>query len=280
MPIISVVNMKGGVAKTTLAINLADTLVRREDRKVLVIDLDPQFNATQALISPEDYVARRQAGGHTIVNVFDDAPAPAISAVAPATRPALALADIEPWEVKDDLDLLPGALELYRLEMGGGQGREQRLKRYLQEIDAENTYDFVIIDTPPTPSHWMMAALLASSGYVVPVKAEPLSRTGIDLLKSVIDRCSQNFGHPITCYGLVLTIVETNTNVFRDAKAWLDGDQFWSGKRFENYLPKRTAVAAAQGHQELILDLGDDVIKRSLTGIGQEFLERIDAAEG
>ena len=70
MSVISVVNMKGGVAKTTLAINLADVLVRREDCAVLLIDLDPQFNATQALFSPEDYVARRQAGGHTIVDVF------------------------------------------------------------------------------------------------------------------------------------------------------------------------------------------------------------------
>jgi chromosome partitioning protein len=269
--------MKGGVAKTTLAINLADVLVRREDCKVLLIDLDPQFNATQALISPEDYVEGRVAGGHTIVDVFDDTPAPAISAIAPATRPAVPLKGIVPWNVKDDFDLLPGALELYRLEMGGGQGREQRLKRYLQEIGAESAYDFVIIDTPPTPSHWMMAALLASTGYVVPVKAEPLSRTGIDLLKGVIDRCSQNFGHPITCYGLVLTIVEINTNVFRDAKALLDSDPVWQGKRFENFLPKRTAVAAAQGQQQLILDLADDVIKRSLTGIGQEFLERFDA---
>jgi chromosome partitioning protein len=280
MPVVSVVNMKGGVAKTTLAINLADVLVRREDCTVLVIDLDPQFNATQALISPEDYVARRQAGGHTIVNVFDDAPAPTISAIAHASKPALALKDIAPWKVKESFDILPGALELYRLEMGGGQGREQRLKRYLQEIDAENAYDFVIIDTPPTPSHWMMAALLASTGYIVPVKAEPLSRTGIDLLKGVIDRCSQNFGHPITCYGLVLTIVEINTNVFRDAKALLDNDQLWQGKRFENVLPKRTAVAAAQGQQQLILDLPDDVVKRALTGIGQEFLERVNADEG
>lgn len=280
MPVIAVVNMKGGVAKTTLAINLADVLVRREDRKVLLIDLDPQFNATQALIAPEDYVARRQAGGHTIVDVFDDAPAPSISAVAHSSRSATALKDIKPWQVKEDFDILPGALELYRLEMGGGQGREQRLRRYLEEIDAENVYDFVIIDTPPTPSHWMMAALLASTGYIVPVKAEPLSRTGIDLLKGVIDRCSQNFGHPIACCGLVLTIVEVNTNVFRDAKALLDGDPVWNGKRFENSLPKRTAVAAAQGQQQLILDLADDVVKRALTGIGQEFLERMEADEG
>ena len=190
----------------------------------------------------------------------------------------MALKNIVPWNLKGNFDILPGALELYRLEMGGGQGREQRLKRYLQEIEAEENYDFVIIDTPPTPSHWMMAALLASTDLISGEAKNTFARTGIDLLKGVIDRCSQNFGHPIACYGLVLTIVETNTNVFRDAKALLDTDQVWQGKHFENFLPKRTAVAAA-GQQQLILDLADDVIKRALTGI-QQVLQRVDADEG
>lgn len=273
MPTVSIVNMKGGVAKTTLAVNLADALVRREECQVLVIDIDPQFNATQALVSPEEYVSRRKAGGQTIVDIFDDVPAPMVSAVGPAAQPAKrALKDIKPWEIKPGLDLLPGALELYRLEMGGGQGREQLLKRYLEETQANDKYDFVIIDTPPTPSHWMMAALLASSGYVVPVKSEPLSRTGIDLLKGVIDRCSNNFGHAINCYGLVLTIVEAHTKVFKEAKMTLDSDPVWKGKRFQNVLPKRIAVASAQGHQQLILDLSDNEIRRSLAGITQEFL--------
>lgn len=279
MPVVSIVNMKGGVAKTTLAVNLADSLVRREECRVLLVDLDPQFNATQALITPEDYVARRKAGGHTILDVFDDAPAPIISAVTDHKSPGpVALKDLKPWTIKEGLDLLPGALELYRLEMGGGQGREQRLKRFLEETKANETYDFVIVDTPPTPSHWMMAALLASDAYLVPVKSEPLSRTGIDLLKGVIDRCSQNFGHPIDCLGVVLTIVEANTNVFRDAKAVLDADPVWSGKRFNNYLPKRTAVAAGQGNQQLILDLADTEIRRGLVGITQEFLEKTDVS--
>ena len=92
MPVVSVVNMKGGVAKTTLAINLADVLVRREDCNVLLVDLDPQFNATQALISPEEYVARRLAGGHTIVDVFDNGQSrPSVSL---PTRPSL------PWRSK------------------------------------------------------------------------------------------------------------------------------------------------------------------------------------
>lgn len=276
MPIVSIVNMKGGVAKTTLATNLADVLVVREECKVLLVDLDPQFNATQCLVSGEDYVKRREEGELTIKAIFDDAPPPIISAVTSNHSTKVELKDIKPWNIKPGFDLIPGDLELYRLEMGGGQGREQRLKRYLEAIKAKDVYDFVIIDTPPTPSHWMMAALLASDGYLVPVKPEPLSRTGIDLLRGVVERCSQNFGHPIECLGVVLTIVEANTIVFKDAKQFLDGNQIWIGKRFQNALPKRTALANAQGSQALILDLGDDGLKLALVGIGQEFLEKFD----
>jgi chromosome partitioning protein len=269
--------MKGGVAKTTIATNLADVLARREECSVLLVDLDPQFNATQCLVSGEDYVEYRSKGGKTIVSIFDDAPPPVVSVVTGAKPPAkLDLSDIHPWAIKKNLDLIPGDLELFRLEMGSGLGREQRLKRYLEAIHAEETYDYVIIDTPPTPSHWMMAALLASNSYLVPVKPEPLSRTGIDLLRGVVERCSSNFGHPINCLGVILTIVETHTKVFKDAKGLLDADPVWKGKRFLNVLPKRTALAAGQGNQQLILDLFDDALKAAIAGIGSEFLERCE----
>ncbi|WAX97308.1 ParA family protein [Aminobacter sp. NyZ550] len=278
MTTVAVVNMKGGVAKTTLATNLADALVKREDCKVLLVDLDPQFNATQCLLSGEEYVQRRQEGGHTIVTIFDDSPAPVSAVNLDAITPKLDLGQIKPWKVKDGFDLIPGDLELYRLEMAAGQGREQRLRRYLEAIKADEVYDFVIIDTPPTPSHWMMAALLASSGYLVPVKPEPLSRTGIDLLRGVVERCSNNHGHPIECLGVVLTIVETNTVVYREAIEFLDKNGVWKGKRFKNVLPKRTKLAAKQGSQKLILDLDDTTLKSHLAGIAREFLE--NAANG
>ena len=213
MTVISIVNMKGGVAKTTLATNLADVLARRENRRVLLVDLDPQFNATQCLLSGEDYVERRKNGGHTIVNIFDDSPQPVISAVQPsAMQPQLTLENIKPWKIKERFDLIPGDLELYRLEMGAGQGREQRLRRYLEAVKAEENYDFVIIDTPPTPSHWMMAALLL-------LAVSRSGKTGAALAcgyRFAARRCkslSDNHGHPIVCVGVVLTIVETNTVV-------------------------------------------------------------------
>lgn len=73
---IAMVNMKGGVAKTTLAVNLADYLSRMAKKRVLLVDLDPQFNATQCLFSPETYATNKAAGKHTITAVFATLPMP------------------------------------------------------------------------------------------------------------------------------------------------------------------------------------------------------------
>jgi len=70
MKVVSFVNMKGGVAKITLAMNVADCLVRRHDKTVLVVDIDPQFNATQCLLSGTEYVEGLEGGGHTILEVL------------------------------------------------------------------------------------------------------------------------------------------------------------------------------------------------------------------
>ena len=81
MHVISFVNMKGGVAKTTLAVNVADVLAHRCKRSVLLIDIDPRFNATQCLINGEDYVEHLKNGVHTVVDIFDEAPRMVPSAV-------------------------------------------------------------------------------------------------------------------------------------------------------------------------------------------------------
>lgn len=277
MVIISFVNMKGGVAKTTLAVNFAHTLAAREARRVLLIDLDPQFNATQCVFTGQEYFDKRTEGANTVFDIFNDSPPSTIDPVAGAIpNNPFPLEEIAPWQIVEGFDILPGNLEIYRLDMAAGQGREQRLKRYIELLVENDSYDFIIIDTPPTPSAWMMSALLASNFYIVPVKPEPLSRTGIDLLRGIVERCSTNFGHQIDCLGVVLTIAATNTIVYRDTVAFLDSTEPWIGKRFQNFLPQRTRIARDQGNQILILDGQDASTKRNLVGIVQEFLERLE----
>lgn len=277
MKTISIVNMKGGVAKTTLAVTIADCLVRRHDLKVLLIDIDPQFNATQCLLSGDDYVQKCKEGQHTIVHLFEDAPRPSVASVngAKMLKP-VKIEDITPWKIKNNFHLIPGALELYRLDMAGGQGREQRLRRFISYLKENEKYDIVIIDTPPTPSAWMASALLASDFFIVPVKPEPLSATGIDLLRVVVDRVKENYGLDLKCIGVVLTIAEENTIVYRKAKDFIDNNEYWKGKRFRYSLPKRTEIARMQDDQKLILDSSDSKLKHALVSITRELLDKID----
>jgi chromosome partitioning protein len=276
MKVVSFVNMKGGVAKTTLSINVADCIVARHGLRVLIIDLDPQFNATQALVHGSDYVKHIENGGHTIVDVFDDSPRVLTSSVkGESPIVPVALGQVIPMRLKNNFHLLPGALDLYRLDMSAGQGREHRLKRYINTVKESKQYDLVIIDTPPTPSTWMSAALIASDYYLVPVKPEPLSLTGIDLLRNVINRVKENYTLSIECLGVVLTIVDERETVYKNAQDYLDSTTFWKGKRFNKPLLKRTEVAKLQGSQKLILDTQDSKLKMAISDITREALQKL-----
>lgn len=277
MKIISIINMKGGVAKTTLTVNLADCLCRRHGKKVLVIDVDPQFNATQCVFSPKDYVEYLKKGGDTILNIFDRSTRPVVDSV-DGSKIVLPkkLEDIFPVK-KERFDILPGNLELYRLEMGPGEGRENRLKIYLEKLAESHSYDFVLIDTPPTPSIWMTSALIASDHYLIPVKTDPISFTGIDLLLSIIEARKENFTLKISCIGLVFTIVEEMTTVYQEACKYVAKHDIWKNFVYKKFLPKRVKVAAMQSKQQFVLDSRDDGLKLALSDITSEFLKRIDA---
>lgn len=226
MKVISFINMKGGVAKTTLAINVAHCLATRKQAKVLCIDVDPQFNATQCLMTPDKYIDHLRHDGCTILDVFDRQIRPRVGVVEGMTQSEpRSLNSITPVKIRQQLDLLPGALDLYRLEMAPGEGRENRLRLYLETVKEQ--YDYVIIDTPPTPSVWMTSALIASDHYVIPVRPDPISLTGIDLLRSIVKEKAENFGLSTKCAGVVLTVVEQNTRVFENARANLSGNEFW-----------------------------------------------------
>jgi chromosome partitioning protein len=122
----------------------------------------------------------------------------------------------------------------------------------------------------------MSSALIASHYYLVPVKPEPLSATGIDLLHAVVDRAKTNYALSLSCIGVVLTMAESHTIVYAQAKDFISKNALWKDKLFRAEMPKRTAVAREQGDQRLILDIGDSDLNLALTGITRELLSRID----
>jgi len=272
--IISFINMKGGVAKTTLLVNTADYLVRQHGKKVLVIDVDPQFNATQMLVDPDNYISYIKAGKHTILDVFDRGRKVVPSVVSGGTdliKPSFDAISV--YRVRENFELLPGNIELFRIEMAAGEGKENLLKRYIEAVS--DHYDFILIDTPPTPSVWMTSALIASNYYIIPVKPDPISFTGIDLLKSVIEGRQETYGLNIKCIGVVLTITEDATINFSAAKDRLSKDATWGKFLYKSSLPKRVVIAREQGKQNTILDIEDSAAKSGMAGIVRELLSRI-----
>ena len=276
---VSFINMKGGVGKTTLSMNVAHCLATRENFKVLVVDIDPQFNATQCFFSGDKYIEYLKNKGKTILDLFQENVAN-ISTVDGVTGiKSFNYSDIKPVQILENLFMLPGNLNLYQIEISAGSGKENRLKKYLDEINKIYHFDFVIIDTPPTPSIWMVSALLARDYYIIPVKPDPLSYTGIELLQNIISRKKGDLDLNIKCMGIVLTIVEEGTIVFNKCMETIGKKKQLKDLLYKKYLKKRTDIAKFQLNQQFILDQSKDDIKLSLTGIVQEMLKRINDNE-
>lgn len=275
MKTVSLINMKGGVGKTTLAVNLADFLVNRESKRVLLLDVDPQFNATQCVLSGKGYIQYVKDGGYTIVDIFDNSSRISTSVVEGSQQQLpLKYSDIRPISSTRGFDYIPGALQLFKLEMASGSGRENRLSHYIKTW--EPNYDYVIIDSPPTPSVWMMSALIASDYYLIPVKPDPISMTGIDLLQGIINERAENYGFRCKCCGIVLTMVDLRSNLYKDAEAFFNSQNRWNGYLYGKYVLARTKIAKGQLTNQFIRDIDDSSLKVDFSAIVKEFIRRTE----
>lgn len=236
---ISFINMKGGVGKTTLSTNVAHCLATRENCKVLVVDIDPQFNATQCFFSGDKYIEYLKNKGKTILDLFQENVANISTVDGVSETKSFNYSDIKPVQILENLFMLPGNLNLYQIEISAGSGKENRLKKYLDEINKTCHFDYVIIDTPPTPSIWMVSALLASDYYIIPVKPDPLSYTGIELLQNIISRKKRDLDLNIKCMGIVLTIVEEGTIVFNKCMETIGKNEQLKGLLYKKYFKKK-----------------------------------------
>ena len=181
---VSLINMKGGVGKTTLAAQIAHA-ADTHNMRTLAVDLDPQANLSQMLMTPEKYVKHLRDKKPTIVQLFEQYFPPNIEH--PSTRPF----NVEDIIIKKagywtdtTLDLIPSRLELSNT-LKNPTGKERRLARALARIS--DKYDLILIDCAPTESILTQAAYYASRYAVVPVKPEFLATIGLPLLARSID---------------------------------------------------------------------------------------------
>lgn len=199
--VVSLINMKGGVGKTTLAMQLAHT-ASSIGLRTLAVDLDPQSNLSQALMGSKKYVDHIVASKPTVVQVFDDYVPTGKSNGSPQLLDVnnVILKKAGYW-TNSTLDLIPSRLELSRT-LKNPQGKERRLAKAIAQV--QKSYDLVIIDCAPTESILTEAAYFASRYVIVPVKPEFMATIGLPLLaRSLQEFCLENDDHEIEIAGLV-----------------------------------------------------------------------------
>ncbi|MFL1674440.1 ParA family protein [Paenibacillus dendritiformis] len=206
---ISFINMKGGVGKTTTAINIADTLVRAKNKNVLIIDMDPQFNATQAMFTKYRTIAEYEEIRKlrkTIASVVMNSAGSGIVQGAREYNHEDIILKLHTTQNNSNLYIIPGDLELIDYE-SSRRGAEKILSSFIEEQVIPNyQLDYIIIDTPATYSIYSQAALLTSDHYVVPIAPDVFSTLGFSLLNRVMSRDFALKGHTITNLGIIFTL--------------------------------------------------------------------------
>src|SRR5579859_1155918 len=198
--VISLINMKGGVGKTTLAMQLA-LAAGAKKLKVLAIDLDPQSNLSQAVLGVKRYVEHLKNDKPTVIQIFEGY-MPATSATGGPTQ-------VDPNKIilkqvaggKETVDLLPSRLELCRT-LRNPTGKERRLAKFLTKLQQD--YDLILIDCAPTDSILTDAAYFASRYVLVPVKPEFMAAIGLPLLaRSLLSFNADNDDHHLEICGIL-----------------------------------------------------------------------------
>jgi chromosome partitioning protein len=182
---VSLINMKGGVGKTTLASQIAWYATIRLDKKVLLVDLDPQANASQSVMSPQTYVTYLDKGGLTVADIFEQfTPTGPASGSPKKLDPLKTIYSRVKYDDGSLLDIVPSRLELSWTLRNPTGDKETLLPRFVAKI--ESHYDLIIIDCSPTDSVLTDAAYHCSRYVLVPIRAEFLASIGFPLLNRSI----------------------------------------------------------------------------------------------
>ena len=229
--IITIVNHKGGVGKTTTAINLGIGLAHSK-KKVLIIDLDPQANLTQSL------------------GILDEQ----TQTIYGALRGAYSL----PTMTVNGVDITPSELNLClaEIELSGNLGREFILRDLLNEEQGRteavvNKYDFIIIDAPPSLGLLTTNALACSNFVIIPVQSEYLALQGLNKLHGVIELVKQKLNPGLQILGVLLTRYDSRKVLNKNIEEALRGT--FKGRVFNTVIRENIAIAEAPA-------MGQDVI--------------------
>ncbi|WP_017655118.1 ParA family protein [Fortiea contorta] len=291
--VIATANMKGGVGKTTITVNLATCLAKNHGKRVLVLDLDSQISATLSLMSPLEF-AKRRKHRKTFRYLIDQV-------IAPEPNANLKIQDIvqSPACNLPGLDLLPGDIDLYDEFLVSEMLHQQAVALGEQDFETvwnrfervlinnilkpvREEYDFILLDCAPGYNLMTRSALAASDFYILPAKPEPLSIVGIQLLERRIAQLKDSHEHEakidIKMLGIVFSMSSANLLTGRYYKQVMHRvvEDFGVEKICKNQIPVDVNVAkAVDSFMPVVLNSPQSPGSKAFTQLTQELLQKL-----
>lgn len=250
--IIAIANQKGGVAKTTTAVNLSSSLVEK-GQKVLLIDLDPQGNATSGCGIFKHRLSR--CIYDVIINEED-------------IRQVIVDTELR------NLKVAPARIELAgaEIELVSQMYREGKLATALQGI--KDDYDFILIDCPPSLGLLTLNALCASTDVLIPIQCEYYALEGLSLLMNTLDKVKKSINRNLNIIGVVLTMFDARTNL--SIQVVDEVKSYFKEKVFRTIIPRNVRLSEAPSHgQPIVLYDSKSRGAEVYRDLAEEVLERV-----